>query len=52
MKKQRIYELYKDEKFGEDIIENIRVRIKKEKDDKTNNINILNENYESKKTTD
>lgn len=31
MKKKRIYEMYKDEKFGEDIIENIRERIKQEK---------------------
>jgi hypothetical protein len=35
MKQQRIYEMYEGEKFGEDIIENIRERIKKEKHDGT-----------------
>ena len=34
IKQQRIYEMYENEKFGEDIIETIRARIKKEKAEK------------------
>jgi len=50
MKEQRIYELYKNEKFGEDVIENIRDRIKKEKTEKRlADINEINDDSDKDK---